>query len=425
MMSKVPSAPTDRYTIISADSHAGGSHAQYREYLTAEYQEQFDAWRDKYRNPYKDLAPGDDRRLRNWDSEMRNGQQEQDGIVGEVIFPNTVPPFFPSFVLFAPPPKAEDYELRHVGIQAHNRWLKDFCDEFPERRAGVGQIFLNDIDDAIADAIWCKENGLRGGIMVPNIPVDVKWVRPLYDPEYDRLWKVCEDLEIPINFHGGTGVPDYGPYERSMLFYIADAGFYSQRPFQLFALGGIFEKFPKLKFIMTESGCAWLPPVLRALDGIVKSVRGGGIGELRYTDEEKKAASFLPSELWKQNCWMGVSQPSMADAKAMDEIGVDRFMWGSDYPHDEGTYPHSREAIRSRFYELDPSIKHKILGQNCADLYGFDMDKLAPLAAKVGPTVEELSKPLTEMPENPSQGLARGIKGGGIHISDDMDMAAL
>ena len=224
MMSTTPSAPTDHYTIISADCHAGGSHAQYREYLTAEYQEQFDAWRDKYRNPYKDLAPGDDRRLRNWDSEMRNGQQEQDGVVGEVIFPNTVPPFFPSFVLFAPPPKAEEYELRRVGIQAHNRWLKDFCDEYPERRAGVGQIFLNDIDDAIEDAIWIKENGLRGGVMIPNIPPDVKWVRPVYDPEYDRLWKVLEDLEIPVNAHGGTGVPDYGPYERSMLFYIADAG---------------------------------------------------------------------------------------------------------------------------------------------------------------------------------------------------------
>ena len=151
----------------------------------------------KYRNPYKDLAPGDDRRLRNWDSDMRNGQQEQDGTVGEVIFPNTVPPFFPSFVLFAPPPTDEEYELRHVGIQAHNRWLKDFCDEYPERRAGVGQIFLNNIDDAIEDAIWIKENGLRGGVMVPNIPPDVKWVKPLYDPEYDRLWKVLRRPRDP------------------------------------------------------------------------------------------------------------------------------------------------------------------------------------------------------------------------------------
>lgn len=153
------------YTIITADSHAGGSHAQYREYLDPQYLEQFDAWRGKYRNPFKDL--GDQRRFRNWDDEMRNSQQEADGIVGEVVFPNTVPPFFPSFVLFAAPPKPEDYELRLAGIRAHNRWLVDWCGRFPERRAGIGQIFLNDIDDAIADVKWIKDHGLRGGVLLP------------------------------------------------------------------------------------------------------------------------------------------------------------------------------------------------------------------------------------------------------------------
>ncbi len=97
------------------------------------------------------------------------------------------------------------------------------CNEFPERRAGVGQIFLNDIDDAIEDATWIKENGLRGGVLLPTVPPDVKWVKPLYDPEYDRLWKVLEDLEIPVNAHGGTGVPDYGKYPTSMLLYIMEA----------------------------------------------------------------------------------------------------------------------------------------------------------------------------------------------------------
>ena len=175
---------------------------------------------------------------------MRNGQQEEDGVVGEVIFPNTVPPFFPGFVLFAPPPKAEDYEHRHAGIQAHNRWLADFCQEFPERRAGIGQVFLNDIDDAIEDVHWIKEHGLRGGVLIPNVPPDVKWVKPLYDPAYDRLWQVIQDLDMPINVHGGTGAPDYGNYPFSMLFYINEVGWYSQRPLVHFILGGVFERFP-------------------------------------------------------------------------------------------------------------------------------------------------------------------------------------
>ena len=177
-------ATAEHYTIISADCHAGGSHKQYREYLDPRYLDDFDAWRGKYKNPFRDL--GDTRRYRNWDNEMRNGQQEADGVVGEVVFPNTVPPFFPSFVLFAQPPKPDEYEHRLAGIRAHNRWLVDWCGEFPERRAGIGQIFLNDIDDAIEDVRWIKEHGLRGGILLPNISPDVNWVKPLYDPIYDR-----------------------------------------------------------------------------------------------------------------------------------------------------------------------------------------------------------------------------------------------
>jgi len=74
-------APSEHYTIISSDTHAGGSHAQYREFLEKKYLDDFDAWREKYKNPFKDL--GDQRRYRNWDNEMRNGQQDADGVVGE------------------------------------------------------------------------------------------------------------------------------------------------------------------------------------------------------------------------------------------------------------------------------------------------------------------------------------------------------
>ena len=88
---------------------------------------------------------------RNWDDERAHRRPRADGIVGEVVFPNTVPPFFPSFVLFARPPKPDEYEHRLAGIRAHNRWLADWCGALPERRAGIGQIFLNDVDDAIDD----------------------------------------------------------------------------------------------------------------------------------------------------------------------------------------------------------------------------------------------------------------------------------
>jgi len=81
------------------------------------------------------------------------------------MFPNTVPPFFPSVVLFAPPPKPDEYEHRMAGIRAHNRWLVDFCEQFPTRRAGIGQVLFNNLDDTIQDIQWIYEHGLRGGVL--------------------------------------------------------------------------------------------------------------------------------------------------------------------------------------------------------------------------------------------------------------------
>ena len=396
----------DRYTIISSDTHAGGSHADYREYLDPAYVEDFDAWRNKYKNPYRDLKDTD-LRVRNWDNERRFKEQESDGVVAEVVFPNTVPPFFPSFVLFARPPKDDEYEHRLAGIRAHNRWLADWCAEYPDRRAGIGQVFLNDIDDAIEDVKWIKEHGLRGGILLPNIPPDVKWVKPLYHSDYDRLWAVCQDLDVPVNAHGGTGSPDYGPYPVSALLMITEVMFYGQRPFVHLLLSGVFERFPQLKFVMTEQGCAWVPPMLTHMDSTLANIRKNkAIGELRFAEEHILPKSA--TEYFHQNCWMGVSQPGQADAAARDLIGLDRFMWGSDYPHDEGTYPFTREHLRQVFHGVEEPVMRKLLAGNAANLYGFDLDKLAPLAAEHGPTVDELAEPLTELPPNANEALRRG-----------------
>ena len=155
------------YTIISADTHAGGSHEQYREYLDPEWRDEFDEWRGQYKNPWKDLR-NTDLRVRNWDDDRRDADQLADGVVGEVLFPNTVPPFFPGFVLFAGPPKPEDYERRRAGPPRPQPLVGRLLRPPTQRRAGIGQVFLNDIDDAIADATWIKEQGLRGGVLLPH-----------------------------------------------------------------------------------------------------------------------------------------------------------------------------------------------------------------------------------------------------------------
>ena len=381
----------DRFVLISADGHAGGNHDQYRTYLEAKYLDQFDAWRQRYSNPFKDLTGGT--RNRNWDDERRLSELEHDGVVAEVLFPNTIPPFFPTGAVVARPPTPDDYELRLAGIRAHNRWLADWCAGYPDRRAGIGQIFLNDIDDAITDVRWCHEHGLRGGVLVQPVPDDMKHIKPLYAADYDPLWAVCEDLGVIVNTHsGGAGMPDYGPYPAAGLLWIAETSFFSRRPLTQMIVGGVFERFPALRFVLTEQGASWIAPTLKQLDSYHGQMKGAGrIGELKYDSDQ--ALPMKPSEYFARNCWVGVSFPSPVEAAARYDIGVDRFLWGSDYPHDESSYPHSREALRRAFAGAPESELRLVLGGNAASVYDFDLSRLQVIADRVGPTLAELSVP--------------------------------
>ncbi len=389
---------TDRYTVISSDCHAGGSHQQYREYLDPAYVERFDEWRGRYKNPFRDLQ--DDGRSRNWDDDRRISEQDADGVVAEVVFPNTVPPFFPTGVVIAPAPVTrEDYELRLAGIRAHNRWLADFVAAHPTRRAGLVQILLNDVDEAIADVRWGAAHGMAGVLLpgvAPNTPIE-----PLYSPSYDRLWAVCEELDLPVTHHGGgSGVPDMGRYPSTTVMYILEVGFYANRALWHLVMSGVFERFPDLVFVMTEQGSGWIPDTLDRLDGIHDSMVAGHFGgELGPGGE---VLPRRPSEYFASNCYVGASFPGPHDADVFRRIGIDRFMWGSDYPHREGTYPYSKESLRRTFAGWDEADLRTVLAGNAAKVYGFDLDALAPLAAECGPTVAEVATPLDAIPADAS-----------------------
>jgi hypothetical protein len=82
-------------------------------------------------------------------------------------------------------------------------------------------------------------------------------------------------------------------------------------------------------------------------------------------------------------------------------------MWGSDYPHEEGTLPFTREHLRQVMGHLEPGQIQQIVGENAADVYGFDLDALRPAAARFGPTVAEIAEPLTELPKEANEALLR------------------
>jgi len=394
-MPSTTTSATDRYTVISSDCHAGGNHKQYREYLDPAWRDEFDAWRGKYKNPFRDLQ--DDGRSRNWDDERRIREMDDDGVVAEVIFPNTVPPFFPTGVVIAPAPTAAEYPARLAGIRAHNRWLADFCAAHPVRRAGLGQILLNDVDEAIADVRWAKDHGLAG-VLLPGVAPHTG-IDPLFAPTYDPLWAVCQDLAFPVTHHGGgSGVPDFGRFPASMTIYIMEVAFFANRALAHLVMSGVFDRFPDLVFVLTEQGSSWIPDALDRMDEMHDSMVSGKFG-----GELGPAAMQLPrrpSEYFAQNCYVGASFPSARDAVLFDRVGIDRVMWGSDYPHREGTYPYSKESMRLTFSDWDEAALRKVLGTNAARVYGFDLDALAPLAAECGPTVDEVATPLDHVPDD-------------------------
>jgi predicted TIM-barrel fold metal-dependent hydrolase len=380
------------YTVITADSHAGASVDTYRDYLDAEHRKLFDEWRGGYRNPQ--LKHIGSKKHKNWDDSERIGDMDAEGVAGEVIFPNTVPPFFRTSVLICGNPSARDYPLRLEGIRAHNRWLVDFQAEHPERRAGIGLVYLNDIDEAIRDVEWISEHGLRGGILLPHVPDDCTHILPLYAPEYDRFWAVCQDRDVVLNHHGGTGNPDYGSYPVSLPIRLLETGWFSTRSYGHLLFSGVFHRFPRLKYIITEAGCAWVPERLQQLDRVWAMVRTGAVGEFEF--DKGSMPPEKPSFYARRNCWYGASSASALELRDRHVVGVERICWGTDYPHYEGTYPHTRKAMRHVFHAMDEAEVRMLLGGNAAALYGFDLAKLSDVVARIGPTPEDLRVPLAE-----------------------------
>ncbi len=385
---------TDRYTIISADCHAGGNHAMYREYLAKEFVEQFDEWRGGYKNPFRDLQ--DDGRSRNWDDERRNGDLYADGVVAEIVFPNTVPPFFPTGVVVAPAPSPETFRIRLEGIRAHNRWLADFVAAFPKQRVGLAQILLNDVDEAIADVRWCHDHGIKG-VLLPGVSPDTPWIEPLSSAAYDPLWAVCQELDMPVTHHaGGSGIPEFADTPFRNLIFMMESGFFANRAFWHMIWGGVFERFPGLKLVLTEQGTDWLKPALNRMEHFYRLMSGGRVGELGIPAEAVGKAS--PMETFQRNIWIGASFPAPSDTVIMREFGIENFMWGSDYPHHEACWPYSTESLQRTFAGWNSADLRKVLSENAAHVYGLDLAALAPLAAEHGPTVEQVATPLAEIP---------------------------
>jgi predicted TIM-barrel fold metal-dependent hydrolase len=407
---------SNRYALISSDGHAGADLWDYKPYLAREFHDEFDAWAETFVEPWaeydREVADGADENTRigvasagspyNWDSDKRIEHLDSEGICAEVLFPNTVPPFYPSGPVTAPAPtNAEDYRYRWAGVQAHNRWMVDFVAQAPTRRAGLAQVFLGDLDEAIAEARWAKESGLAG-VLIPSDHISS--LVNLYERRLDPFWAACADIGITVHRHAiavgppeteetGPAVIAVGVHETHLFF---------RRGLAHLMFAGVFERFPDLQVVFSETGCAWIAEELQILDSsfAMGKIKGQAAYPLYHRAVED--LQIAPSELFARNCHIGASLMGSRDVAARYGVGVDRIMWGNDYPHHEGSFPHTKLALRLLFSELPEDEVRKMVGANAAEVYGFDLAELQPLADRIGPTVEEIATPVApdELPNN-------------------------
>ena len=118
-----------------------------------------------------------------------------------------------------------------------------------------------------------------------------------------------------------------------------------------------------------------------------------------------------PRDYFEKHVWMGGSLMKRYEAEMRHEIGIDKLMWGADYPHLEGAAPVHRETLRYIFGGMPEDDIRRMLGANACDLWGFDGDMLQSVADRVGPTVADLATPLAlaDIEDTFSWSLARPV----------------
>lgn len=391
-----------RQVLISSDGHAGADLLDYKPYLARRWHDEFDAWATNFRDAWVEENDQDrpvNQRLGvasagaplNWDGPLRLEHLDEQGIAAEVLFPNTSPPFYPSGALTSPGPRTSDeFDRRFAGLRAHNRWMADFCRQAPDRWAGFAQVFLDDIDAAVAEVHWAKEVGLRGILL----PADhVLKLANLYYPHLDPLWAACAEVGLPIHRH--ASFPTESVWEggdASALVGMVETQFFSIRSLGHLILSGAFERHPDLVFVLTEiTAAVELPGYLARLDGLAGLGLGAGTPLYEHIKDALAALTRKPSEYFATNCF--VAGPTH-DLRPAHDLGTPNLMWGADVPHAEGTSPYTLEVLRTTMSDLPEDDITALLSTRAADVYGFDLASLQDLADRIGPTMAEIQTPL-------------------------------
>jgi predicted TIM-barrel fold metal-dependent hydrolase len=285
------------------------------------------------------------------DPHARLLDQERDGVRAEVLFPNN------GMALFG----MEDKDAQAAGFKVYNDFLADFCKVAPDRFFGVPALSVYDIDDAIAEMHRAHDMGLTG-LMIWQVPDPAL---PLISDHYEPLWAAAAEAGAPVHLHILTG-HNYFRDKSKRIGAEKIRGSVNKKTDDtinsLFDMifSGAFDRHPKLRLVLAESECGWLPFILQQWDYYFE----------RFRNSEKFPINRKPSEIFNEHVfctwledWSGTRQFTW--------WGQDNLMWSNDYPHPNMTFPYSRENIIHHIGNLPRELQLKLVRDNAMKLYGF------------------------------------------------------
>lgn len=292
-----------------------------------------------------------------YDVTERLKDQDLDGLDAEVIYPSVI------FNVY----QVEDLDVLKATFALYNDWAADYCKQSPDRLFPLASVQLYDLDEAIKEMERAKAMGHVG----LSIPASAPPNRRYSDPWYDKFWAAAQDLDMSLNMHIFTGATaNHGmPFAQgTSALSFTGAAFTVADILQ----SGVCERFPKIKFVMTEFEAGWVGISLKRLDWAY--IRGGG--------ERTFGLPMKPSEYWRRNFWVTFEDDPLG-IMTKDFIGVDTMIWGNDYPHGDSVFPHSQQVLSEILSDCTPEERWKMTVKNAVELYNLPFKLEGPDQARI------------------------------------------
>jgi uncharacterized protein len=253
-----------------------------------------------------------------------------------------------------------DAAFAAAACRAYNDWLYDYIQAAdPARLYGAAAVSPHDVASAVAETRRAVTAlGMKAIFMRPNLVNQ----RPWHDSSYDPLWATCQELNIAVGFHETTGsrmrAAGTDRFKDLGTVHIASHSMEQMLACLDVIMGGVMERFPRLRFAFLEGQCGWLPFWLDRMDDHYK---------WRVPYGEMQHLKMLPSEYFLRQGFCAMECHEEFVTHVIAAIGDDCLITTTDYPHGDSKYPHAMD----HFFRLalPPESQRKILWDNTARLY--------------------------------------------------------